>query len=169
MYGCEIVWPAPIGSALSSYAAARSASGTNSSRGTRPIAASTRSSPIPRARSWRSTIRARSADVREALRISGRVDAEVREHERGDAGDAVGRRVEADRQHRDERVGGRERAVAAAAEVVPPAEVDELDARRRRDEHLPRVPVRERRGRALPPLRVVVEQLDPLVAGAARD
>src|SRR3954449_204545 len=110
MYGCEIVWPAPIERALSPYADERSASGTNSSRGTRPIAASTRSSRIPPARSGRSTIRARSADVREALCIRGRVDAEVREHERGDAGDAVRRRVDADGQHRHERVAGAERA-----------------------------------------------------------
>src|SRR6187549_4090231 len=128
MNGWEMVWSSPIGSAASSYAYGATSTGTNSSRGTRPIAASTRSSAIPRARSWRSTIRARSADAREALRIRGWVDAEVREDERGDAGNAVGRRVDADRQHRYERVAGDEGAVTAAAEVVAAAEVDELDA-----------------------------------------
>src|SRR5437764_338811 len=48
MYGCEIVWPPPSGSAASAYASSRSSSGTKSSRGTRAIAASTASSATGR-------------------------------------------------------------------------------------------------------------------------
>ena len=47
--GCEIVWPAPIGSGTLSHASAASASGTNRSRGTSRIASSTRSSRDVRA------------------------------------------------------------------------------------------------------------------------
>src|SRR5262245_54402298 len=61
MNGCEIVWPDPMGSAPSSYASPRMPSGTKSSRGTRAIASSTRSSEIPRCRSCRSTMARRSA------------------------------------------------------------------------------------------------------------
>src|SRR4051812_22900937 len=46
--GWEIVWPSPIGSALSSQARWRSSSGTNASRGTEATASSTRSSGIRR-------------------------------------------------------------------------------------------------------------------------
>src|SRR3990172_7810508 len=44
--GWEMVWPDPIGSGSFSYALLRSSGGTNSSRGTRRIASSTRSSLI---------------------------------------------------------------------------------------------------------------------------
>ena len=44
--GCEIVWPAPIGSGTLSQASAASAFGTNSPRGTSRIASSTRSSEM---------------------------------------------------------------------------------------------------------------------------
>src|SRR5947209_7944552 len=50
MYGWEIVWSPPIGSAASLYASSRSSSGTKSSRGTRSIAASTASAVMPRRR-----------------------------------------------------------------------------------------------------------------------
>src|SRR3954463_14897780 len=64
IHGCDIVCPSPIGSAPSAYASLRTASGRNSSRGTCSIAASTRSSSIPRGRSCRSTMRRRaSVDV----------------------------------------------------------------------------------------------------------
>jgi hypothetical protein len=59
MYGCEIVWPSPIGNAASSYARGRSGSSTKSSRGTTSIALSTRSSTMSRPRSCASTIRRR--------------------------------------------------------------------------------------------------------------
>ena len=52
----------------------------------------------------------------------------------------------------------RERAVAAAADVVASGEVDELPARCRRDEHLARVRVAERTLDAGAPVRVAVEQ-----------
>jgi len=48
-HGCETVWPEPIGRAASSYASSRSSSGRNRARGTRAIAARTRSSTMPRA------------------------------------------------------------------------------------------------------------------------
>ena len=101
---------------------AQLASGTNSSRGTRSIAASTRSSTMPRRRSWRSTISRRPAravrptSARRA-RVGRQLHAEMGEHGRRDVGDA--RRqpaVEPDGQHRHlERVARHERAVAAAA------------------------------------------------------
>src|SRR3954453_18888706 len=62
--GCDIVWPSPIATAASRYARGRSDWGRNTSRGTFDIAWSTRSSEMPRRRSWRSTMRSRaSVDV----------------------------------------------------------------------------------------------------------
>src|SRR5215211_8687354 len=61
--GWDIVCPSPIRTAPSRYARRRLSAGRNSSRGISAIAASTRSSWIPRRRSWRSTIRSRSVDV----------------------------------------------------------------------------------------------------------
>ena len=61
-----------------------------------------------------------------------------------DLGDRRRRRADADRQHRHLGVLGGESAVAAAAEWLRPGEVDELPARRGRDEHLARVRVAER-------------------------
>src|SRR5437763_13932850 len=161
MYGCEIVWPAPIGSAASAYAASRTSSGTKSSRGTRAMAASTRSSSMPRRRSCRSTIRARtSADTDRRLHRRRRRDAEVLEHGGSDVRDPVQLRPDADREERDDGVAGDQRAVAAAASMMAAAEVDELPSLRRRDEHLARVRVRERR--AGPPRGVgVLELLHP--------
>ena len=50
-----------MASGVSSYAWARSSGSTKRSRGTSPIAASTRSSTMPRPRSWRSTMCRRAA------------------------------------------------------------------------------------------------------------
>src|SRR4051794_2209823 len=96
MYGWEIVWSAPIGSAASSYAWRRNSSGTKSSRGTRAIAAKTRSSSIPRARSWYSTIALLSGNVLKRPCVRGRLDAEMREHGGHHVGDARRRGVDAD-------------------------------------------------------------------------
>ena len=111
MYGCEIVWPSPIGTAASSYERARSPSGTKSSRGTLAIASRTCSSSMPRARSWRSTIVVRT-DAQGSDGMRGRrdahrlrhVDAEVCEHRRRHLGDAGRRRVDSHGQHRHDRV-----------------------------------------------------------------
>src|SRR5581483_10856083 len=138
MYGCEIVCPSPIGSAASSYARLSSSGGTKSSRGTRSIAASTRSSAMPRARSWRSTIARRSAT------IGGDAHAEEIADGRRDIRDAANVGIHSDREQRHGRVAGDERAVAAAARMVAAAEIGELPAFRGRDEQLARVRVRER-------------------------
>ena len=62
--------------------------------------------------------------------------------DRGQVGDrrlrAERRGVEAGGEQRYRRVAGDQRAVAAAAEVVPPAAVDELEALGRRDEDVAR-------------------------------
>src|SRR4051794_25965874 len=136
MYGWEIVCPQPIGSAASVYASSCSSFGTKSSRGIRAIAASTASSPMPRPRSWRSTI-----DSRDSTRTR---HSEMVEDGGHDLRDSPRRRVDADREKRNEGVGGDERAVAPAAQMVAAAEVDELPALRRRDEQLAGVRVRER-------------------------
>jgi len=47
-YGCEIVCPLPMGNGPSWYACGRNGGGTNHSRGTHAIAASTRRSTTPR-------------------------------------------------------------------------------------------------------------------------
>src|SRR5579862_3560121 len=161
MYGWEIVWPAPIGRAASAYAPCRTSSGTKSSRGTRPIAASTRSSSIPRRRSCTSTIRyLASADTR---------DSEVVEHGRRHVGDPERQGVDTDGEKRDEGVAGDERAVAAAADVMLPAEVGELPALRGGDEQLAGVGIRERRAHT--PLRIRMLELvhRKILAVAARD
>src|SRR5919202_6931911 len=79
-----------------------------------------------------------------AGRVRGRLDAEVLEDRGRDLDDAAGKALESDREHRHERVARGERAVAAPAEVVPAAEVRELEAGRGRDEHVAgaRVPKR---------------------------
>src|SRR5438876_677702 len=61
IYGWEMVWPAAIGRALSSYARAASSAGANRSRGTARQAARTRSSRIPRAANCSRTIPSRAA------------------------------------------------------------------------------------------------------------
>src|SRR4051794_28729258 len=144
MYGCEIVWPSPIGSAASSYARSRSSSGTNCSRATRVIAASTRSSETSRTRSCRSTIRCRSGSTRERSRVRRRLDAEVAQDRRRDVAERLGDRVEADGEHRPLGVAGAEGAVAAAAGVMPPCEVCELHAGSRRDDDVAGVRVLQR-------------------------
>src|SRR4051812_34283082 len=149
MYGCEIVCSAPIGSAASSYARACSSCGTNSSRGTRPIAASTRSSSMPRARSCCSTIAARSANAGVG---------EVLEHSGCDVGDALDRSFDADGEQWDDRIARDERAVASAARVVAAADVDELPARRRGDEQLARVRIREGAPAAIQRIRVIEDR-----------
>ena len=143
MYGWEIVWPSPIGSAASSYARSRNGSGTKSSRGTRSIAASTRSSAMSRQRSWLSTIRCRSGSGGKRKR-----HPEPLEHGGRDAGDARRRLVDPDGEHRHLRVARGERAVAAAADVATASEVGELEPVRRRDEHVAGVRVVQSRPRA---------------------
>src|ERR1700722_6504937 len=61
VYGCEIVWPSPIGSGLSAYASFRNGGGTNSWRGTAAIASRTRGEETPRLRICVSIIARRSA------------------------------------------------------------------------------------------------------------
>src|SRR5512145_3332043 len=58
MYGCEMVWPWPIGSAVSSYARLASASSTNRCRGTLRIRSSTSGLTMPCSRR-RATSRSR--------------------------------------------------------------------------------------------------------------
>src|SRR5437773_196517 len=144
MYGCEIVWPAPIGSAASSYARKRNCSGTNRSRGTRAIAWSTRSSRMSRARSCSSTIRRRlnsnSGD--------DTCDSEPREQSVLDV-DRADRRRDTDSEHRHLRVPGEERSVTAPAGMMGTGEVGELPALRGGDEHLACVRVVQRRRDAL--------------------
>src|SRR4051812_3121869 len=154
MYGYEIVWPCPIGSAASAYARRRSAVGTNDSRGTLAIASSTRSSSISRARSCRSTICRRSGGIR----VRGDLDAKVLERERREVDDSPRLGLEPDGQHRDQRVPRLQRAVAAAAEMAAPGQVGQLDAERRRDEQLAGVRVRERGPRALERVRLVEQR-----------
>src|SRR5881398_3526480 len=128
MYGCEIVCPPPIGRAASSYAWRRSSGGTKSSRGTRSIAARTRSSTMSRSRSWCCTIADRSASsdgTSERPLVRGRLQAEVLDHRRGDVDDGLRRSVDADCQHRDLRIAREERTVAPAADVMPPREIGE--------------------------------------------
>src|SRR3954453_6995407 len=163
MYGCEIVCSLPIGRAASAYAPSRRSSGTKSSRGTRPIAASTRSSSMPRRRSCDSTIPARSsADTRERLHRTRHRDTEVREHGRSDVRDPVQLGLEPDGHDRHERVARDERAVAAAARVVAAAQIGELPALRGGDEKLAGVRVRESGTRAMGSVRML-ELLEELV------
>ena len=61
MYGCEIVWPEPIGSGRVVVGAVAELLGDEEWRGTRSIASSTRSSSMSRSRSWCSTIGCRSS------------------------------------------------------------------------------------------------------------
>src|SRR5437899_11160620 len=96
MYGCEIVWRAPMGSGVSSYACARRLGSTNRWRGTRRIASRTRPSAMPRAASWAATMRWRSTSNASLI-------SRPREVERlqGLEGLVVGE-VPVDRRHRDE-------------------------------------------------------------------
>src|SRR6476661_2528038 len=71
-------------------------------------------------------------------------NAEVREDERRDVDDAAGGAVDADREQRHLAVAGNERAVRAAADVIAAAEISELEALCRGDQHLTGVRVRER-------------------------
>src|SRR6266516_1949042 len=98
--------------------------------------------------------------------ISG---GEVVGNEPLDARDRARRRTEADGQHRHLRVGRIERAVAAAAEMTAPGEVDELPAGCGRDEHLACVRVAERGSRPRVPIGDFVEQRRILIAVPPRD
>src|SRR6266700_2404301 len=121
MYGWEIDCPPAIGSAASSYACSPSSGGTNSSRGTRSIAASTRSSAISRSRSCCCTINVRSSasdGTRQHPLVRRGLETEMLNHGLRDVDDAAGRHLDADRQHRNLRVTAQERAVTAAAHVV---------------------------------------------------
>ena len=152
MYGCEIVWPAPIGSAASSYARGRSGSGTKQlARDRAHRVEHARRRAMSRARSccvtirWREETGSNGPAASRRLRVRRRADPEVRERGRREVDDRAGSRVDADRHHRHLGVARDERAVAAAAGVVAAAEVGELAARGRGDEHLAGVRVRERR------------------------
>src|SRR6266702_3619207 len=127
----------------------RSSSGTNSSRGTRSIAASTRSSSMPRARSWWSTIARRSDDAG---------TGEVREHSWSDIGDALDRRIDTDGEHRHDGVAFDERAVAAPARMMASADIDELPSLRGGDQQLAGVRIGERGPRAVERVRVVEDR-----------
>src|SRR5437763_16304989 len=59
MYGWEMVCFAPMGSAPGPYAFDATSCGTKRCRGTSRMACSTRSSRMPRAATWRSTISSR--------------------------------------------------------------------------------------------------------------
>src|SRR5688572_5696843 len=113
----------------------------NSSRGTRSIAASTRSSTMSRARSWSSTMRSRSA---ERSFSAATLDAEMVEHTRCNVDDPRGRGSQADGEHRHLRVAQLEGAVRATTDVVAAAEVYELDPGGGRDDEVARVRVLER-------------------------
>ena len=95
-----------------------------------------------------------------AERVGRGPDAEMGEDERRDVDDARASAspVDADREERHLGVAGNERAVRAAADVVPAAEVGELVALGGRDEHLARVRVRERRPGAAQRIRVVEDR-----------
>src|SRR5262245_60161818 len=158
MYGCDIVWPAAIRSAASSYAWSRASAGRKASRGTRSMAASTRSSEMSRVRSCSATIvrraSAKSGDT------SGRrgLDPEAARDGGSDIDDARRRRAGADGEHRHLRVAREQRAVAAAADVEAAADVGELVALGGADEHLARAGVGERLPDALEAVRVGKER-----------
>src|SRR5436309_913248 len=155
MYGCEIVWPWPMGRAASSYARRRSRSGTKSSRGTHSIARSTSSSTMSRARSWRSTISRRAS----ASSSGGIGDAEMPQRERSQVRDPPrDRPLDADRQDRNLGVRRIKRTVAAAAQMAAAGKIEELDPRRRRDEHVAGVRIRERTPGPLEGVRLVEQR-----------
>src|SRR5437660_896594 len=162
MKGCEIVCPPAIGSAASSYARSRRPSGTKSSRGTRAIAARTRSSVRSRARSCCSTMRRRSScrsgGTRERPRIRRRRDSEMTEHGGRDVNDRPWFGVEADREHRDLRVAPAQRAVTATAGVVAAREIRELDSGCCRNENVARVRVVQRGPGTEAALRIVEQR-----------
>ena len=142
----------------SAYARDRSASWTNSSRGTVSIAASTSSSVIPRLRSWRSTIRRRLAAGSRMKRERGtrgrRLEAEMSPRDAGQVGDRRrrGKRIalEAGCEHGHDRVAREERPVATATGMVATPEIGELEALLRGDQHLPRPGRRARQARPSP-------------------
>ena len=83
--------------------------------------------------------------MRESAGVGGRFHAEVLERKRRQFGDAPRRRVYANGEQGDLRVGGGEGAVAAPAQVAAPGEIGELDTVSGRDEQLSSVRVAERR------------------------
>src|SRR5205823_1518224 len=101
-----------------------------------------------------------STAVSGCLRRTGRpgLHAEVLEHERCEIDDAARLALDADREQRHLGIAGAERAVAAAAEVMAPTEIDELEAGSRRDEEIAGIRVRERRERALKTVGVVEDR-----------
>src|SRR4249919_2614444 len=104
---------------------------------------------MSRPRSWRST-RSRRAWASSSGCIGGalpsaRADTEVSVREGREIDDPLrDRPLEADRQDRHLGVAGLERAVAAAPEMAVSGEVGELEAHRRRDDHLAGVRIRKR-------------------------
>jgi hypothetical protein len=82
----------------------------------------------------------------------------VAEGEARDVHDAAGIALHPDGDEGHVRVAGRQRSVAAASAVVAPGEVGQLPPRRRRDEHVACIPVRERAGAAQEPVTNVLEQ-----------
>src|SRR5256885_9317734 len=104
---------------------------------------------MPRARSWCSTMAFRSRNALKRPRIRGRRDTEVREYCGHHIDDARRRGVDAYREQRHDGVALRERAVTAAAGVVPTAEVGELPAGRGGDEELAGVRIRKGRPRTV--------------------
>ena len=165
MYGCETVWPCGERQRARPRRRARAArSGTKSSRGTRAIAASTRSSSMPRRRSCRS-IQAAPASRGTARPATPKCSSTSALIPVIDAGGSPRPTVSIGT---SESAGG-ERAVAAAADVVAAGEVGELPAGRGRDEHLAGVRVAQRRLGARAAVGTLVEQREVLVAVAARD
>ena len=95
-----------------------------------------------------------SGGMRESAGVGGRFHAEVLERKRRQFGDAPRRRVYANGEQGDLRVGGGEGAVAAPAQVAAPGEIGELDTVSGRDEQLSSVRVAERRPGALQGIRL---------------
>ena len=144
MYGCEIVWSAPIGSAASRMRARETPPARRARAGREPS---------PRARARR-RCRARGAGARpfaravrrhaRALHVRRQARHRSARAPRHHVGDARRRRVDADGEDRRDRVALDERAVAAAARVVAAAEVGELPALGRGHEQLACVRIGER-------------------------
>jgi len=84
----------------------------------------------------------------------------------GEVDDPARLRLDPDRQDRDLRVTGLQRAVAAAAQVAAPGKVGELHPEGRRDEHLACVRIRERGPGALEGVGLVEDGEIPVRAPA---
>src|SRR5213592_2513876 len=114
------------------------------------MASSTRSSTMSLARSWSSTMRSRAP--RRASSAS--IYAELSKHEGRDVDDPRGHTPEPDGEHRNLGVAELERAVAASADVMAPAEVGELDPGGGRDDEVACVRVGQRAPGALERIRL---------------